>query len=1000
MKRLLSLFLLLALTLAAIPASAQSRRPIDSRHPLWMIHVDVWNQADPQRIIDMIPKDIRPFVCMNLSLSCQYDTDLNVYKMPQNGVETFKAWATVCQHNGMWFTCQPASGGHTHIQDSDLDTFEYFFKTYPNFLGWNYAEQFWGFDEQSDKSSSSQASRIALFAKLVEMSHRYGGFLTISFCGNMWSHGLSPLGMLKRDNNLLTACEKYPDAILWLYKYTQSGCYYNSESTTWGPFVAGLANNYGVRYDNCGWKADMEILGGKDKCTYPLCAGVSTVMEQTCVNGGAVWDGPETIPTECINRENDTQGADGYMHHNWTFFPGFKNVWIDMWRKVIDGTLYIPTREEILGKTKIAVINDLTSGSDEDKYASWQDLYDNVYKQDDPYNQKEGQYKTGDGDFMNNLTWFKKTGRYGAIPIVPELYDNLAKAIPVQVKKSARWATSRDKIRTFNEQYPEVSTGDLYVNRFRNQLITYTPYSYFNSKQTASATVPLQYNTCKDLQLTWGKLSTGAIREYADHISFYLNNYRTDTIAPVTDKIIITGATSKPSYSFTYGTETVDHVAAANDPTATVTDSWDAAEGTYTLEVSHCSSVNLTVNCQGSETGRKTDYLPNTKLETPKQPETYSGPVILQAEDMDYRNIQECCLNPYYTHQSERGHVGNGYVILGNNNQGSLEYTFSAAAAGTCKLTLRYMNTDKDANIKITVNGTAKKVGLAKTDDNEWKTVNLGFTLKEGDNTIVIDNVNGIKACLDEVTLAPTSETVTDDKSFDETPEVPSDQVYDYVVYQDNFAEKGDGWIPEGWLVANGDDMVQPGQHGSGPRIFQLADGSTFTYGMYVRTPSSTTGYALYGAQEGDELSLKKDALYNLSLDAAAWKKTPYLKVEVLDMENNAIASKIVACQPDLNGSKAKVFTGATHVSLGFSVPSDGNYLLKFSPVANEQGDGAYWLETLIGNIKFTTNVPTGIHPIFSRNSKTPRVYDLSGRRISRDAKGLLIVDGMKVIKK
>lgn len=67
------------------------------------------------------------------------------------------------------------------------------------------------------------------------MSHKYGGFLTVSFCGNMWSYGLSPLGMLKRNANLMAACKKHPDAILWLYKYTQSGCYYNSESTTWGP---------------------------------------------------------------------------------------------------------------------------------------------------------------------------------------------------------------------------------------------------------------------------------------------------------------------------------------------------------------------------------------------------------------------------------------------------------------------------------------------------------------------------------------------------------------------------------------------------------------------------------------------------------------------------------------------------------------------------------------------------------------------------------------------
>ena len=45
---------------------AQQRRPIDSRHPLWLVHVDVWNKADPQKIIDQIPNDIRPYVCMNL----------------------------------------------------------------------------------------------------------------------------------------------------------------------------------------------------------------------------------------------------------------------------------------------------------------------------------------------------------------------------------------------------------------------------------------------------------------------------------------------------------------------------------------------------------------------------------------------------------------------------------------------------------------------------------------------------------------------------------------------------------------------------------------------------------------------------------------------------------------------------------------------------------------------------------------------------------------------
>ena len=203
-----NLLFLLLITLLPTTLRAQERRPIDAQHPLWMIHVDVWNAADPQKIINLIPEDIKPYVCMNLSLSCQYDTEKNVYKMPQNATRTYKSWATVCQQNGLWFTCQPASGGHTHIQDTDLETFEYFFRHFPNFLGWNYAEQFWGFDEKNsrnDLSSSFQADRIALFAKLVEMSHKYGGFLTISFCGNIWSHALNPIGMLKRNASLLKA---------------------------------------------------------------------------------------------------------------------------------------------------------------------------------------------------------------------------------------------------------------------------------------------------------------------------------------------------------------------------------------------------------------------------------------------------------------------------------------------------------------------------------------------------------------------------------------------------------------------------------------------------------------------------------------------------------------------------------------------------------------------------------------------------------------------------
>ena len=430
--------------LAAQTVTAQSRRPIDNQHPLWFIHVDVWYKADPQKIIDLIPDEVKPYVCLNLSLSCQFDAwqkDANgnddkskpgshVYKMPQNAFQTYKSWGTVCQQNGMWFTCQPASGGHTHIQDDDLVTFEYFFKKFPNFLGWNYAEQFWGFDEGGDPSSSTQTNRWALFANLVEMSHKYGGFLTVSFCGNIWSHPLNPIGELKRTSKLLQACQKYPEAMLFLYKYTTSSCFYNNESVTFGPFISGLTKNYGVRYDNCGWNGALEsILGKNHGKAYPASAGIGTVMEQTCVNGGAVWDGPElTWSQECFHEISQTD-VNGYKRRNWERFKNFNGVWLDMFKKMIDGTMYIPSREEVVKKTKIVVINNVTSGNEEDKYATWGDLYDGLYKQTDPFNRNNGQW-------MDNFCYFKKTGRYGAIPMVTGLYDDLAKAIPVQVKKS------------------------------------------------------------------------------------------------------------------------------------------------------------------------------------------------------------------------------------------------------------------------------------------------------------------------------------------------------------------------------------------------------------------------------------------------------------------------------------------------------------------------------------------------------------------------------------
>ena len=1020
-------------------AVAQERRPIDSQHPMWMIHVDVWYKADPQKIIDLIPEEVRPYVCLNLSLSCQYDKTKNVYKMPHYAFQTYRSWGTVCRQNGMWFTCQPASGGHTHIQDNDMATFEYFFKEFPNFLGWNYAEQFWGFDEAGDLSSSTQSNRWALFARLVEMSHRYGGFLTVSFCGNIWSHALNPIGQMKRNKDLLKACRQYPEAILWLYKYTTSSCFYNNESVTFGPFIAGLAKNYGVRYDNCGWNGAMDaLLGENHGKKYPAAAGIGTVMEQMAVNGGAVWDGPElTWREECFH-EVGTTTSNGYTQRRWERFPNMNGVWIDLFRKVLDGSIYIPTHEEVVGKTKIVVINDVNSGNDEQQYATWGNLYDGVYKQTDPFNK-------GNGQWMDNYCYFKSTGRYGTIPMVLELADEAAQAIPVQVKKSrytSRWSSIAKKTADFNEQYPEVSQGDLYVNRFRNQLVTYTPYTYLNVKKGASATIPLEYNTCEALKLQYDKLSSGVIREYADHIDCYLNNYRNDTTTQRSDIITVSGATAEPTYTFAKHTTATGSASAA----------YDAEAKTFTLTVKHCGAVDVSIQCSGSaERDSSLPVIAKTALPQPAQPALYRGEIIIEAEDMDYKSIKSCCTDPYNWYPSVIGHSGNGFVDMGTSSSGALRHqlTLQEGQEGAYTIALRYTCSTKAGNIAFTVNGARQTVRCEKTAANEWLYASVEAEMKAGKNTLIITNSGALPIYADQVVYRPTDVaptafgiTVREAEHGTVTPDIttaaegqevtlaiapedgyqlkelrvvnsvfftqgktipveadaqtvtfamPNDNVTIQPVFADvtslyklDLTSVAAGALPPGWRCTQEDNQVHeyPNTFTQGARVFNGFSGYQGK-ALYWRNAS-----AEYGRQTAYPLTLAAGD-YKLSYAMAAWKETPKYKVSIIDAASGtAIAtSSTYSATPNASGNSAANLSTSQLRTLEFTVTTAGKYVIKFADATSSSG----LHEFLLLECRLNSTVPVGIAQPASLNPQ-PSIFDVSGRRQPTLQRGLNII--------
>ena len=1001
------------LLLMMLTVTAQERRPIDSRHPLWFIHVDVWYQAAPQKIINLIPEDIRPYVCLNLSLSvsdASYDKEIILYKMPHYAFQTFKSWATVCQQNEMWFSCQFSSGGWTHVPDDDMVTYEYFFKQFPNFLGWNFAEQFGGFDEAGNKASASAQGRWELFARLVEMSHRYGGFLTISWCGDIkFSKDTSPIAEFKRCPEFLQACQRYPEAILFLYKYTLGDSYY-TESVCLGPFISGLTKNYGVRYDLCGWDGALgNLLGENHGKKYPAAAGIGTVMEQTCANGGAVWDGPE-LTWLADFREVDQTTVDGFQRRNWKRLPELDAIWIDMFRQVLNGTMYIPTREEVVDKTKIVIINDINSGSDFDKYTIWNDIYDGLYRQDDPMN----------GDNYNN-TFFKSTGRYSTISMVNDLYDDVAKKIPLQVKKSEHesiWPTIDKKQQDFNTQYPEVSKGDLYVNRYRNQLVTYTPYSYLNAKTSAKATIPLQYNTCETMELHYDKLSSGIIREFTDHIDFYLNNFRTDTTDLRTDIITIKGASVKPSFTMTkHQTGTT--------PVEEATTSVAYTDGTYTLTVKHCGPVSLTINCSGNvdRSAIQETAIPLQPTELPKQPTLYRGPIIIEAEDMDFRNVKACVTNYYDEgYVNVRGHSGNGFIDMGIDNNGSLRHYLKLkdGQEGDYHIVMRYTCTKKAGNILISVNGKPQVVRCEQTAENEWRTVNIDATMKVGQNALVITNNNSLPMYIDQVIYQPADvdamkygvtileaeggiintdikeaaegELITLSINVDEgyllkelrmvnsvfytagktipingTDKITFVMPHDNVTIQPEFTTLSAFFsnvvkeyqldlvntytsMPTGWrCVQENDEIHEFGNedYGLGARIMEGFNGFQGK-ALYWRD-----NCAEYGRQKQYPLTLQKGS-YELTYAMAAWKGTPKYKVSIVDLTNGHIiaSSDVFTANPNANGDNSADVSGTEIHVLPFDIPTVGSYVISFTDET-----GGSWNEFLLleCNVKFAT---------------------------------------------
>lgn len=741
MKAIRELFLVLLVMVVALMsdhanASAPLRRPVTPQQPMWLIHIDTWNYPDPQKIIDLVPADIRPYVVMNISLSISHNQTTSQFQVAEYGYETAKSWLRVCAENRMWVMIQPSSGGFSQFSDFDLSVYHEFFRDYPNFIGFNYAEQFWGYDQADDNPpdplSANWVDRINHFADLLQVCNQYGGYLVVSWCGNEWSPNINPLAMLKRNAAFAAASRDYTENYILCEKYTQQGYQSDMESVCLGSWLSGYAGQYGMRYDDTGWT---DSAGAHENFT--MATQGAPFLEHVMLTGQTVFDGPELIWTQCFRELGTGATTDGYTMRRWDTYPQFNNVSIDLFRKVVDGTVRIPSRQEVIDRTKFVVINNVNSGTADTIYSSPDTLFEGLYRMD------------GDGNLRLNKTFFKKTGRYPTIPTVYQLDDSPANSFQVKVNRSAyatRWPAITTKVDEFNAAFPEQSTGDLYAGRHENGWVVYNPYK---TAQTASGSIPFKYNTCDHMELAFSQYTAGVVKETAGQLKFYLSNY--DNVVDTglkTDTIAIYGATVMPTWSFA---DRGSHLASV------ITPGWSG--GVFTLTVQHNGPLDLTVNCAGTATGRLTAYTPSG-ITAPSLPGLYAGPRQYEAECFDYKNITG--ITKGGQNGTIRNYRGQGYLQFGNTATAAVRDTVTVLGAGTYKLQTRYaVTTGSIGTIDLYVNGTkvADPVFNPTPTLSDWAILEQSIALNAGSNSIEFRaTASGAGSLyLDGITVIPTT---------------------------------------------------------------------------------------------------------------------------------------------------------------------------------------------------------------------------------------------------
>lgn len=481
----------------------------NTKHPAWWDNsgipgVPMQGHNTMEGVWSLIPEDLKPYTAIQLHADDYLGHAWGGTGNKENLQKFYEYHVAIAQEKGINLYLTLMTGGvpiNTFRNLIDMDWLNNLIDNNSCIKGVVFAEN----HHNGDTDAVAQ-----LTAEYLELFSSKGIYLVLTDIDDA-NHRMEKWF---ENDTLFKTAQKHHKYLVINSKSTSSSGYNTVRSFALGTWLSGLADNWGALTDAWAWYEIRyhKLFEPVMNTTYEDVRRVYTFPEtlfamnmlQSYVNGGTVF-----------NAEHPFYCTGVYDEASWVL----KESIIPTMRYMIANPA--ATREQVKGEIKA------------------------VYHTDSylPTNFAEGLYGTAQD---NNL--LQTSGQYRTLPVLSSKLSAAEASAFGRVLKSADLA---DKINILNAQYPELSTGDAFVETLlggkagqtgRRLLIM---NSLFNENKNQSATLtPTDATFATSMGFTLTPHTYLIAHETADSIKIDLNNFRTDK-----DELWVPGESENPDWT-------------------------------------------------------------------------------------------------------------------------------------------------------------------------------------------------------------------------------------------------------------------------------------------------------------------------------------------------------------------------------------------------------------------------------------------------------------------